>query len=122
MSSLYHKKLRREVVAVTLCFSLIPLFAVGVTIHYQYDTAYDNKAIEEARMRADNGSKAVGLFLEERIALLRTLADTQSFDQFKDQAYLNRLFNVMRTSSKYFMDIAVSKFRRSRCDLRGTIP
>jgi len=107
MSSAYHKKLRLEVVAVTLCFSLVPLFAVGIMIHYQYDTAYDNKAMEGAKRLADNGRKAVDLFLEERVAQLETLVDTHSSEQLKDNAYLQRLFKVMQAKSRYFIDIAV---------------
>ncbi len=107
MSSAHHKKLRLEVVAVTLCFSLIPLFAVGIMIHYQYDTAYDNKAMQGAKRLADNGRKAVDLFLEERVTQLKTLADTHSSEQLKDNAYLQRLLNVMRGRSNYFIDIGV---------------
>lgn len=122
MSSAHHKKLRLEVVAVTLCFSLIPLFAVGIMIHYQYDTAYDNKAMQGAKRLADNGRKAVDLFLEERVTQLKTLADTHSSEQLKDNAYLQRLLNVMRGRSNYFIDIGVVDSEGGTLTYRGTVP
>src|SRR5271157_945595 len=105
MSMDYHEKLRLKIRAATLGFSLIPLFAVGVAIHYQYDTAYDTKVMEVDGTIVQNRRIAVELFLDKCVDQLRIIAETHSLDQLRDQAYLTKVFNVMQSRSKHFIDL-----------------
>ena len=41
-----YKKLRWKIVATTLSFSLIPLFALGLSMYYQFSVSYTAKIFE----------------------------------------------------------------------------
>lgn len=103
----YHKRLKFKIVATTLCFSLFPLFTLGATIYYQFRTAYTNKTMERLRTLAQNRRGAIEMFLEERTAQLYAIAKTHSLDQLKDETYLNKVFSIMQSRSKSFIDIGV---------------
>ena len=65
MTQKFYRMLRLKIVAMTLCFSLVPLFAVGITIYYQFSEAYKTKIMEGLRTLAQNRAGAVELFLDE---------------------------------------------------------
>ncbi len=107
MTQKFYRILRLKIVTMTLCFSLIPLFAVGITIYYQFSESYKAKILEGLRTIAQNRAGAVELFLDERIAQLITVAQTHSLDRLRDESYLNRIFTIMQSRSKSFIDIGV---------------
>ena len=41
MLTRHYQELRLKMVITTLCFALIPLLALGLTIYYQFTTAYE---------------------------------------------------------------------------------
>ncbi len=47
------------------------------------------------------------MFLEERIAQLVTLAQTNSLAQLSDEEYLNKVFNVVQSVSKSYIDLGI---------------
>ena len=107
MSQKFYKILRLKIVTMSLCFSLIPLFAVGITIYYQFSEAYKGKIMEALRTLCQNRAGAVELFLDERIAQLTTVAQTQPLDKLTDEAYLGKIFSNMQSRSRSFIDIGV---------------
>ncbi len=91
----------------TLCFALLPLLGVGVTVYYQFSEAYWNKIEEAARTLVENRRDSLELFFRERIAQLVTLAHTESLEHLKDEAYLANVFALMQSRSKSFIDIGI---------------
>jgi two-component system, NtrC family, sensor kinase len=102
-----YKRLQWKIIATTLSFSLIPLFALGLSMYYQFSVSYTAKILETLRNRVDNRRDAIDLFFDERVSQLHTLANAHSFDQLKDEDYLNRVFTLMQTRSKSFVDIGI---------------
>jgi len=102
-----YNKLRRKIVFTTLCFSLIPLFALGFSIYHQFSVSYTAKIREDLRTLVENRRSAIDLFFSERISQLTTLAYTHSFDQLKEEGYLDKVFNIIQTRSKAFVDLGV---------------
>jgi two-component system, NtrC family, sensor kinase len=102
-----YKKLQWKIIATTLSFSLIPLFALGASIYHQFSVSYTAKIIEMLGNRAENRRNAIDLFLDERVSQLYTLAYTHSFDQLKDEEYLNKVFTLMQMRSKSYVDLGV---------------
>ncbi|MBF0525447.1 MAG: two-component sensor histidine kinase [Deltaproteobacteria bacterium] len=102
-----YRRLKAKIIVTTLCFSLIPLFVLGATIYYQFHTAYSSIIIQDLRAMADNRKHAIDLFFDERISQLTTLAHTCAFDQLSQGEFLERLFNMMQSRSKSFIDIGV---------------
>jgi two-component system NtrC family sensor kinase len=102
-----YKKLQWKIIATTLSFSLIPLFALGLSIYHQFSVSYTAKIIEMLGNRAENRRNAIDLFFDERVSQLYTLANTNSFDQLKDEEYLNKVFTLMQMRSKSYVDLGV---------------
>ena len=107
MSQKYFEKLGLKIIAVTLGFSLIPLFALGATIYYQFNSTFQNKMIESLRNLAQNRKSSLELFIDERISQLNTIAQTHSFEKLADEKFLTKVFNAMQSRSKSFIDLGI---------------
>jgi two-component system, NtrC family, sensor kinase len=101
------EKLRWKIIATTLCFSLIPLFALGFTIYYQFSVSYTAKIMDSLRTLVENRRNAIDLFLDERVSQLVTLANTQTYAQLSDKEYLDRVFTLMQSRSRSFVDLGI---------------
>ena len=86
---------------------MIPLFALGLSIYYQFSVSYTAKIIEMLGNRVENRRNAIELFFDERVSQLYTLAYTHSFDQLKDEEYLNKVFTLMQMRSKSYVDLGI---------------
>ena len=62
-----------------ICFSLIPLLIVNLSLYVLFDRIYTEKVKETLRSSAENQRDAIDLFFSERIAQLFTLANTNTF-------------------------------------------
>jgi two-component system, NtrC family, sensor kinase len=102
-----YRNLYWKIVITTLCFSLVPLFTLGATLYYQFRVSYTSKIMEGLKTLADNRRNAVDLFFDERVSQLYSLTYTHSFDQLKNEAYLEQVFALMQSRSKSFVDIGI---------------
>ena len=102
-----YKKLWWKIIFTTLGFSLIPLFALGITVYYQFSVSYTAKIIENLKTLVENRRSAMDLFFDERVSQLVTIAHTLTLEQLSHEAYLNKIFNTMQTRSKSFIDIGI---------------
>ena len=102
-----YKRLRWKIIATTLSFSLVPLFALGLSMYYQFSVSYTAKIFETLRSLAENRRNAIDLFLDERVSQLYTLAYTHAFNQLKDEDYLNKVFTLMQMRSKSYVDLGI---------------
>lgn len=107
MAPPYYRILQCKIVAATLFFSLVPPFALGITIYYQFSGAYKSKVMESVKSAIENRRSALELFFEERIAQLTTLAQHQSLQDLLDERTLSQVFNTMQSRSKSYTDIGV---------------
>lgn len=102
-----YKKLWKKIVFTILVFSLVPLFALGFTVYYQFSVSYRAKILDNLNTLVENRTGATDLFFDERISQLITLAHTHALDQLNNEAYLNKIFNTMQTRSKSYIDIGI---------------
>ncbi len=107
MDEKYVAKLRRRIIATTLCFSLIPLCALGFSIYYQFSVSYKAKIIENLGTLAENAQSAINLFFSEPISELTTLAHTHSLRQLKDEDHLQDVFSFIKGRSQCFVDLGI---------------
>jgi two-component system NtrC family sensor kinase len=107
MEAQYYKKLWWDIILATLSFSVIPLFILGGVIYHQFSVSYTAKIMDNMVSRAENRSSSIDLFLNERISQLTSLANTQTLEQLRNEEYLNRVFNIMQSRSKSFLDLGV---------------
>jgi two-component system NtrC family sensor kinase len=107
MEKPYYKKLWWEIVLTTLAFAVIPLFALGAVIYWQFSVSYSAKVMEDLKTLVENRRGSLDLFFDERLAQLTTLANTQSLDQLKNEDYLHKVFNIVQSRSKSYIDLGV---------------
>jgi len=107
MEEKQYKKLWWNIISTTLIFSLIPLFVLGVVIYHQFSVAYTAKIMEDMKTLAENRCSSIDLFFDERIAQLISLANTHSLERLQDEDYLHKVFNIIQTRSRSFLDLGV---------------
>lgn len=107
MEEKYYQKLWWNIILTTLGFSVIPLFFLGFIIYQQYSASYTAKIMESLKTLAENRVGAVDLFFEERLSQLITLANTNSLESLRNEDYLNRVFNIIQTRSKSYIDLGI---------------
>ena len=107
MDSQHYKKLWWDIILATLSFSVIPLFILGGVIYHQFSVSYTAKIMDNMKTRAENRCNSIDLFLNERLAQLTSLANTQSLEQLKNEEYLSKVFNIIQSRSKSFLDLGV---------------
>ncbi len=107
MEEKYYQKLWWDIILTTLGFSVIPLFFLGFIIYHQYSVSYSAKITESLKTLAENRVSSVDLFFDEIISQLTTLANTNSLESLRNEDYLNRVFNIIQTRSKSFIDLGI---------------
>jgi two-component system, NtrC family, sensor kinase len=107
MEAQQYRKLWWDIILATICFSVVPLFILGGVIYHQFSVSYTAKIKDNMKTLAENRAGSVDLFLDERISQLTGLANTHSIEQLKDEDYLNKVFNIIQTRSKSFLDLGV---------------
>ncbi|MDL2285876.1 two-component sensor histidine kinase [Desulfococcaceae bacterium OttesenSCG-928-F15] len=90
-----------------ICFSVIPMLFVNLSLYVISDRIYTDKVTESVYSAAENRSDAIALFINERIAQLFTIANTNTFEELTNEDYLNKVFNIMHARSDSYMDIGI---------------
>jgi two-component system, NtrC family, sensor kinase len=102
-----YSRLRRKLIGLTLTFSLVPLLALGYTMYDQFSQSYRAKITKNVQILVENKRSAIELFLEERVAQLRAISQIYTLDQLRNENDLNRLFDIIQTSSRSFVDLGI---------------
>jgi two-component system NtrC family sensor kinase len=107
MEAKKYRKLWWDIILATLGFAVVPLLILGGVIYHQFSVSYTAKIKENMKTLAENRCSSIDLFFDERISQLTSLANTHSVQQLKNEDHLNRVFNIIQTRSKSFLDIGV---------------
>lgn len=102
----YHR-LWWQMTVTKVMFSIVPLFLLTVAVYYHFSTSYRAKVLESMATLVQNRQGALDLFFDERIAQLTTLAHTHTLEQVSNEDYLNRIFNIIQSRSKSYIDLGV---------------
>ena len=81
-----------QITLTKILFSVIPLILLAMVLYNHFSNSYTGKVLEALRTLAANRQGALDLFLEERIAQLVTLAQTNSLAQLSDEEVLEQGF------------------------------
>lgn len=107
MEAQHYRKLWWEIILATLSFSIFPLLILGGVIYHQFSVSYTAKIMDNMKTLAENRASSIDLFLEERISQLTGLANTHSVQQLQNEDYLNKIFNIIQTRSRSFLDLGI---------------
>ncbi|MGE4537764.1 MAG: ATP-binding protein [Desulfovibrio sp.] len=100
-------KLRLKLIAITLAFSFIPLFSLGLVLYDRFYVTYTDKVYDNLSNLVENKKVTIDLFLAERVAQLSNLAQTESYRDLSQEDYLEHIFSVLQLHSKSFLDLQV---------------
>ncbi len=104
MEERQYRKLWWDIILTTLSFSVIPLIILGAVIYHQFSVSYSAKIMENMKTLAENRASSIDLFFDERVSQLTSLANTHSLEQLRDEDYLHKVFNIIQTRSKSYLD------------------
>jgi two-component system NtrC family sensor kinase len=102
-----YKKLWWKISLTIIGFSVIPLIVLALNLYGHFSVTYTDKIMDNLRTLAENRKGAVDLFFEERVAQLVTLANTNSLNQLSNEDYLNKVFNIIQTRSRSYIDLGI---------------
>jgi len=100
-------KLRLKLIAISLAFSFIPLFSLGLGLYDRFYETYTDKVHGNLRNLVENKKTTIDMFLSERVAQLSTLALTEAYADMSNEKYLEHIFSVLQLHSKSFLDLQV---------------
>lgn len=101
------KDLGTKIAITALCFSLIPLIGLGVTMYSMFASAYHTKVRANLITLAENKRQGIDLFLREQVAQLRTVAYSHSVDELASQDKLDSILTTMQLGSRTFIDVGL---------------
>lgn len=107
MTQSKYTKLRIVLVVTILFFSLAPMLIVGIGIPFQFSDLYYKKTLREVGNVARAKGKTIDVFMEERIAQLKTIADTSSYDELTQEGYLSMVLNSVKKNSQSYVDLGI---------------
>ena len=90
-----------------LLLSLTPLIVLGVFSLRHIDAIYGEKISAGLEAVTSSKRRALDTFLAERIAQIRTMAFTHSYEELTDAGRLSQLFSVMQNNSASFVDMGI---------------
>lgn len=102
-----YARLRNRVMLVTLAFSLLPVILVGVLIPKRFAEVFDENNVRSLSNAIDNKRRSIDIFVEERVAQLKTIAAINNYDEISQQANLTTLFNAVQGNSRSYLDFGV---------------
>ena len=100
-----YKKLQWKIISISLSFSLIPLFALGFTIYYQFSVSYTAKVVDNLSTLAENRQNDPWTSFWTNGFPSWSPGPYPFAGQLKDEALLNKVFNIMQTRSKSYIDL-----------------
>lgn len=102
-----HKRLRRRLLLTLLLLALIPLVALGLFCIDRIDATYAEKNNASLEAITSSKKRSIDTFIVERVAQIKNLAYTHSFDDLTNPARLGEIFSVMQSNGKSFIDLGI---------------
>ncbi len=102
-----YRRFERNLIIFTLLIALVPFTLFSAIIFVEYSLVYRGRIEEQISYRARAESNKVDFFLEERAAVLSSIADLHSMDELVEGNNLARVFEIMGKRTGGFVDLGV---------------
>jgi len=104
----YYYSLTRNMLLVIILVAITPMIVVSSIILYQFDISYHEKVrahLEEVILKHKND---IGSFLKQRLGDIRLLARTFTYDELRNESFLQERLEVMQqVYGPVFVDLGV---------------
>lgn len=102
-----YKLLKFRIIGAILFFSLVPLVTLGLFIHFQFNTTYQEKIKSNLSLIVENKKMELDMFFNERVAQLQSFANTHSYPDLSNSTRLAEMFKVMNTYTGSYIDLGI---------------
>jgi two-component system NtrC family sensor kinase len=102
-----YRKLFRISVSIMILVSIAPLVVLTAVNYYQYRKTYEIDVINPLTRQINNLRNNLESFVQERISVLKYIANFYSAEDLKSPVLLNKLFSSLRNSFGGFVDLGV---------------
>jgi len=102
-----YRILRRNIVILMILITIIPLFVMAIINQYEYQRSIKNEIVNPLRTLASKTRHSFELFLEERLAIVKSISSLYSYKDFSDQKTLNRIFRVLMNEYCCLVDLGL---------------
>ncbi len=99
--------LRRNITALMLLVTIVPLVVMAGINHFQYRQSLRDEMTDPLRVLLNKTRHSFQLFLEERLSMVRFISSAYTFDQLADERTLSRVFRVLKNEFEGFVDIGL---------------
>jgi len=103
----YYSRLYHKFILINLVCSLVPLLLVGWGINRHYTQFATSRMTESFESQVDHHRKVIELFLRERSARLRLLAQTHSKEYLGQALNLTQVFEIINQEQGSLEDLGV---------------
>jgi len=104
----YYRSLTRRIVLIIVVVSVIPLLLISGAIRYFFQVSYQKKVLGHLEVLIRKHRQNIDTFLSEKLANIRYLAESYSYDQLSDETFLKeRLRHLQDVYGRSFADLGV---------------
>lgn len=103
----HYNILKRNIIIIMLLITIVPLATVIVINYFQYKSYLKNQIVTPLYAMAEKTRHSFELFMEQRLAIIRFISATYSFEELRDQQNLNKVLISMRKEWRGFIDIGL---------------
>jgi len=104
----YYKSLMKSMFLIGVVVPLMPMVLVSGIILYQSQVSYKKEVQTHLKEVVQKGKKSIDHFLKEKLADIRVLADTFSFEQVSEESFLQEILKTLQVRyGLVFLDLGV---------------
>jgi two-component system NtrC family sensor kinase len=102
-----YARLRKLILATMILVPAIPFYIVmGIGYHY-FTTSIENSTLTSMKRIVEDHRQMIDTFLRERRSDLEFVAQSYTFEDLADPAFLYKVFNLLQKKSAAFVDLGV---------------
>jgi two-component system NtrC family sensor kinase len=104
----YYRALMRNMMLIVILVSFAPLLLISVLNEYRFENSYREKVIAHLVEVVQKHQQGITMFLNDKLAYVVNLASSVSYNQIKDETYLNQKLTILQKSYMgVFVDLGV---------------
>jgi two-component system NtrC family sensor kinase len=100
-------KLKRHIIYILIAACFMPLITIGGIVYYQFSTTVKEKSLEYMTRAVEQHRSNIDLFLTERAANLKILANTNTFAALIQKERLEEMLKILQRECDAFVDLGV---------------
>jgi len=104
----YYRALMRNMMTIVILVSFAPLLLISALNGYRFETSYREKVIAHLMEVVQKHQQGITMFLNDKLAYVLNLANSVSYDQVKNETFLDQKLAILQKSyGGVFVDLGV---------------